>query len=197
MGKKKNKQVTRMPGPKDILNFSNFGAQKTASECRRLTYSVNIQTNSTSGSFQLVVGSSYLRSNAVEWANYAARWVEYRVVRTRVFYAPITGASTGAAGGHVTFGVDRSGVIVAGALGSPTVWALAGGKVFNHNNTERALVKYSAVATDLEEQNFTAVGSNSVSYSICCSFNTPGNVSGPTSIGVLFIDWLVEFRGPQ
>jgi hypothetical protein len=84
----------------------NKVAGQSQSELRRITYSAQVSTNG-AGFHSLLVGSAYMRANGVEWASYAARFTEYRIlgVRLRLTTAP---GETGL-DGPVLLAVDNSG----------------------------------------------------------------------------------------
>jgi len=101
-------------------------------------------------------------------------------------------AAAQAAGGSVVIGTDLSG-----ALATPTsaaqVFVLTRARVFNADQTTARAISYSALAQDLEDMDFTPVGTTSISFQVLYA------IAGPvtTPIATLYVEWDVEFRGSQ
>jgi hypothetical protein len=189
--KHKNKKQSKSKIPRGFVTERGFGNQKMASEFRRLTF-VQVDTNNASGFQSFGCTAATMRSNAVEWSSYAASFTEYRLIRTRLSVVNIIASSS--AGGTLVFWTDRSGILT-----PPTTTAqsftLAGSVVYPINNTSMHPLVYTGSAADLEEQLFTPVTTNAISYQIGYTINVPTSVSTP--VAYTFMEWLVEFRSPQ
>jgi hypothetical protein len=160
-------------------------------EIRRLTYSGQLTANG-AGFVGANFNAAYVRANAVEWANYAARFTEYRLLGTRVHITQPFVVATGLEGGSVIMSTDESG-----AATTPTslqlAWQQGNAKVFNLDQTTPKPITYSARAVDLEDQDFTPVGISATTFQIFLAVN--GGVS--SIVCQFFIEFSVEFRSPQ
>lgn len=178
---KKNKNKGN-PG-KGWVTKRGFGNQADASEFRRISIFSTLVTDVV-GFKNLNVNSSVIRTSP-EWASYAARWTEYRIIRIKS-HIYLNGQATQC----VTF-VDRTGAVAVTTM--TQAWSSNGAKVINPMNSMNKLPSVTGVADDLEEQLFTAVGTNAA------TFSTQITVQGAASVsnGGVFTEALVEFRGAQ
>jgi hypothetical protein len=188
---KKSSRASRNQQLAPLVRGPNWNkvAGQSQSELRRITYSAQVSTNG-AGFHSLLVGSAYMRANGVEWASYAARFTEYRILGVRLYLTTAPG-ETGL-DGPVLLAVDNSGV-----LGAPTtiaqVWGMAKSKLFNINTTSPRPIEYAARAIDLEDMNFTAVGVNATTFQAILAAQS----SFSLAYGYLFVEWAVEFRSTQ
>lgn len=171
----------------------NKVAGQSQSELRRITFNALLTTNG-AGFNSLLIGSTYLRANGVEWASYAARFTEYRILGVRVHLT--------SAPGQLGSGIEPEGPLLlsvdnSGTLAAPTtiaaVWGMAKPKLFNLNTTSARPIEYAARAIDLEDMNFTAVGVNAATFQVILAANS----GATTNYGQLFVEWAVEFRSTQ
>lgn len=183
MGKKNKNKNKGAPG-KGWISKRGFGNQADASEFRRITIYSTLTTNA--GSFvNLNVNSSVIRTSP-EWASYSARWTEYRIIRIKSHIDLNSNATQ-----CVTF-IDRTGA--ASITTMVQAWSSNGSKVINTGATMNKLPSVTGVADDLEEQLFTATGSNAATFSNQISAVSSGASQG---IGGVYSEALVEFRGAQ
>jgi hypothetical protein len=154
---------------------------------RRCSNIVGVNTNA-SGFY----GATFLSSavtTSTEWSSLSARWSEARVLQIKVHYADTVYPPNVNA---IVFSTDRAGV-----SGAPTstvnCWSGDNAKVFNTDVQSVGLPKYSARAIDLEDQDFSAVGAMTATFAIRAASQGPTAVVA--TIGFMFVEYLVEFRG--
>jgi hypothetical protein len=169
----------------------NKVAGQSQSEVRRITYS-QILTTAGTGLVSFTVGSTLLRASGVEWASYAARFTEYRILGVRIYAtdAPVVGVV--AATGPMIVSTDNSG-----SATPPTTVALAWGmakpRIYNIDQTTPKGIEYSARAIDLEDMNFSPVGAAQPTFQVFVFASSGATVN----VATLFIEWAVEFRSTQ
>ncbi len=150
---------------------------------RRVTGAIGMSTNG-SGVFILTVNPTWIRANATEWPNLSARYVEYRVLSIRVHLVMLNVATL------AVMATDRSGTgISPGTVAS--IWALQGAKVYNGDETSVTPASYEARAIDLEDQNYTSVSTNALTFGVSILVQGPNT----TAVGSLLVEALVEFKG--
>jgi len=184
---KKDKQVLR-----SLIRSAGVSTGR-ASEVRRISYLTTVPAGA-GGAFAVVTFSTSAVAAATEWSSYSARYVEYRVLSLRVRGYPRYPVGAGGpptADGLLSIGEDRSGMI--GVPGSQAaIFALLNARLMPTSKKWSVEMR----ATDLEDQNFTPIGSTAALYRI---FVGCSNVAG--SAATVFYDasveMMVEFRGPQ
>lgn len=186
---KKAKQGKQKKGIPDLFRLASPIAVPGASVLRRHTYqqTVTLSASATTGQ---KIGSSEMRTTSLEWASSQARYQEYRLLAIRVSHVAGYRATTN---DFVSFCADRTGSAVAPTLAS-TTWAGDGARVFNLNNTSAKPITYEVRATDLEDQNFTPTTQNSTSFQMLVWFQ---GSTASISVGVQFVEFIVELRGTQ
>jgi hypothetical protein len=150
-----------------------------------------LTTNASGVLFGRVLSSA--ATSTTEWASYAARWTEARVLELRLSFLPF-GASVAANPNDAAAAVvaaDRSG-----ALAVPTtfgqVWALADPTLFTDQMVKPT--RYSVRAIDLEDQDFQPVTSLAATFA---AQYAASSASASSTILFLSTDFLVEFKGTQ
>lgn len=186
MGKKnknKNKKL-KMPG---FISLKNFGNQANISEFRRFS-GTSTMTGGGTGFASSNISSTILRASTTEWAQYALRWTEYRIIRIKVHFVPYTGNVY-----QLVMFVDRSGVASISTMSA--AWASNGAKIYNGTNNTMKCAVMSGLAQDLEEQNFAPVGTNSTTFSVQVACQ--GFTAAVLPLGALYYEFMVEFKGSQ
>lgn len=186
---KRNKRRSRGPkrGVKSFTQMAAVAAPAGVSEIRRLSYNQAVTTNG-AGFVGLLVGPGLLVASATEWANYAARWQEYRVLATKVTMTN-EGAQTS---DFVIFATDRGG-LASTPVSVTALWATSGAKVFNGVLTQKEPITYEAKAIDLEDQLYTPVANTAVTYQVLM-----GTIGPPTTATFqVFVEWMVQFKGTK
>jgi len=164
-----------------------------ASEVRRISYLTTLPAGA-GGAFAVTTFSVSGVAAATEWSSYSARFVEYRVLSLRVRGFPRYPVGAGGpptVSGLVTIGEDRSGMI--GVPGTQAaIFALLNARLLPTDKKFSVEMR----ATDLEDQNFTPIGSTAALYRI---FVGCSNVvaSAATVFYDVSVEMMVEFRGPQ
>jgi hypothetical protein len=191
VGKKTNKNKTKIPSWTALVRVIG---KEGASEIRRCSAILPLSTDGT-GFAKLAIGAGTVRTNpATEWASYAARFQEYRVLAMKVsLVVGALGANPVNELDFVIFSTDRSGALTVPASGGAN-WANDNPKVFNGVSTDRRLLEYEARAIDLEDQDFSPVGTTITNFAI---FLTASGSVSITGVATLFCEWMVEFRGTQ
>jgi len=160
-------------------------------EQRRLTYFVGITTTAGGLAF-FQVNSALLRSSSAEWASYAARFTEYRILGLKIHVMTSPGGTLATNQGFCIIAQDQSGT-----LATPTttaaMWGLADSRVWNLDDTLPRGIVYTAKAVDLEDLNYTAVTTSSTTFQVFVHIT--GLAS--TQIASAFLEWCVEFKSPQ
>jgi len=161
-----------------------------ATEVRRLTYFISAAVGA--GGVLPAINAAYMRANSPEWASYAARWTQYRMlkicVRFVLYSAPV-GSTPNTAFGLGVAATDRSGTLAL-PVTNAAVWAMAGAKAFLLQPTNTPSV-YSAKAIDLEDQNYTSVSVSSTAFQVFLA------TSAAAANSALAIEFIVEFKGSQ
>jgi len=167
---------------------STFGPGAT--EVRRLTYFIRQAPNG--NGLLPAINAAYMRANCPEWASYAARWTQYRMLQIRLCFTlwqMVAGVTPTFVNDLGVVATDRSGI-----LALPTtigaVFGMAGAKAFLMLPTS-VPCRYVARAIDLEDQNYTPVSVSSTAFQVFVATST---VSPST---VLAIEFMVEFKGSQ
>jgi len=168
-------------------NLSGIPSRSSASEVRRLSIPFAISTSG-GGIYTGAFGPTFIRTNCTEWASYAARYQEYRVLAIKVAIAESDNSNAGA---YIIWSTDRSGGASVPSTAA-AAFASAGAKVMDPNSTQKTFSSYQARATDIEDQNFSSVGINATSFQIFLYLN-----NGATKTYTAFVEAAVEFRGPQ
>jgi hypothetical protein len=166
---------------------------------RRLTQAVGVQNTSATGTLFVRVNSSAC-ANAAEWANLAAIYVQYRVIEIIITLVPFQ-SSAYAAGvnsnvpgqGIVIAGTDRSGTLAV-ATSYAALWGLNNPKAYTTQTIKP--MRYKARAIDLEDQDFTPVGSPVSLFSIQYGLNFVGVTAAVPCLYQLN-EFVVEFKGAQ
>jgi hypothetical protein len=188
---KRNRKSNQQLAP--LIRGPNWNkvAGQSQSELRRITYS-QILTTAGTGLVSFTVGSTLLRASGVEWAFYAARFTEYRILGVRIHATDTPVAGVVNSQGPLLIATDNSG-----SATPPTtvalIWGMAKPKVFNIDQTTPKGIEYSARAIDLEDMNFTPVGTAASTFQVFVF----GSSGATTNIAYLFIEWAVEFRSTQ
>jgi hypothetical protein len=194
MMKKHNKVKNKGKRLVSFTSLKGFGNQKSAVEYRRLTYTGTLTTTA-AGFYSVIFNSTFLRGFAPEWASYAARFTEYRLLRTRVHVSCPNQILTAASysGNQFVMATDRSG-----ALANPTTiaqtYSLAGSKAFQIPNTQNVPLKYEDSAIDLEDQSYSPVTTNSNDFAIVLCY---ASTSISTVFASVYVEFMVEFKGAQ
>ena len=189
VSKEKNKKLVV---PQGWINLQPFPPSAQIA-LRRVSYSVAILTGA-GGIFITAFGATQIRANASEWTGMAARYTEYRIIRTKLTYIPSVTEPTGTvvSVGSVIFACDKSGSITTPTT-SAQVWALDDAKVSPISAYSSNPFKAEFVADDLEEQNYTPVGTNAVSFTPYVGVEG----SATSNYGRVWAESLIEFRGAQ
>ncbi len=188
---KKEKQIERMErskfgmysGPMDIGESRSTGKIDV----------VNLHSStvsSSNGVGTLATELTFNPNTTVEWASFAARYREYRVLGVRVHFEPIVKVNTtGVIGGPCVVATNK-----AGALGTPTghnqVFALAKSKVFS---TYKTLI-YEIRADDYTDLDVGDTSSPSSEFSLLL-YGDAFTVS--TQFFRIYILWVVQFSSVQ
>jgi hypothetical protein len=180
--------------PKTFISLKGFNGLKHASEFRRMTVTGPLTTNA-AGLATFPVNVAYLRSNSTEWASYAARFTEYRLLKIRVHLTQSVYTGPGNANNtNFVIYTDRSGIL-AGATTSNAAYAYSGARAFNVPFTGHSPITYSDSAIDLEDQLYTAVGTSSVDFAVVIFYLNASQVS--QTVMQFYIEFMVEFKGTQ
>lgn len=194
MGKKnKNMKLKGMNWTQLSLGGTMGAAQRIV---RRLTTNVGAIVSSATGLTLIRVLSSQV-SNAQEWANLSAVYVQARVIEVRVTLFPYRNpaAGTGFVGNGTDYmvvaGTDRSG-----ALAAPTtvggVFGLSQPKCFTSNGVIPHVI--TARAIDLEDQEFFAIGTPVAKYAIQVAAQMVGVTAAASHFWQLN-EFICEFKG--
>jgi len=181
-----------MQGKASWVTLAQLSRNPGATEIRRCTSVPGVlSTTASAVLFGRVLSNA--ATSSTEWANYAVRYVEARVLAVRLNFLPF-GTSSAAAPMDVVAGViatDRSG-----ALSTPTswgqVWALADPRPFTDQMVKP--FTYQAQAIDLEDQDYQPVGALGATFSVLYAVSAQ---VGNSACLFLATDFLVEFKGPQ
>jgi len=179
-------RVARIP---DLVRVrANFGPGAT--EVRRLTYFIRQSPNG--NGLLPAINAAYMRANCPEWASYAARWTQYRLLEIRLCFTlwqMVAGVTPTFVNDLGVVATDRSGI-----LALPTtigaVFAMAGAKTFLMLPTS-VPSRYKARAIDLEDQNYSPVSVSSTAFQVFVATSS----SSPAT--ALAIEFMVEFKGSQ
>lgn len=164
-----------------------------ASTVKRMTLTAAF-TSSAGGVVDISASSSDVQSSpATEWASFAARFLDYRVLKVKVSWEPAVRVNLAAifnAQGVVAR--DPSGAF-ATAGGVLATWALESAKPVNFYKS----FSHTIVASEEEHMLFnptSAVIPASNRFKLCI-IGTAATVS--TAVGRVYYEWIVEFRGSQ
>jgi hypothetical protein len=163
---------------------------QSATEFRRISYSITLTTNASNISVTRV-GSSLMQTG-VEWASYSARFTEYRILRTKIHVMDLMTGMVPANLGVCIIAQDQSGTLATPST-TTALWALASPAIYNLSDTLPSGIVYNAKAADLEDYNYSAVGLAQSTYAVFVAVT--GIIS--TSVATLFVEWMVEFKSMQ
>lgn len=159
-------------------------------EVRRLSLT-GAMTTTAAGTFAKNIAAAtagWGLSSTTEWSSYSARFTEYRVLAIKVTVVPYTVSASSEA--SMVLSTDRSG-----AVGAPAnlnvCWAGTAPRVFFTGQVKPG--SYEAKAIDLEDQDYSPVGT------IISTFSVQAFATGPVSTQLFgaYVEYLVEFKGPQ
>ncbi len=169
------------------VQLLGVSANPGAHEVRRLTApATNITTSAGGTAFGRILSSAAI--SATEWASYAARYTEARVLAMR--FHVVAAAGSAITSDRIILSTDRSGILAAPAS-EQAVWAQTAPKIFIDAMVVPGV--YEVRATDLEDQLFDAVTTMTNRFGI--QYAAFGTAS--TTIFSLLPEYMVEFRGPQ
>ncbi len=163
-------------------------------ELRRFTI-VQALTFDTTGKSVNGWNAAVLRANSAEWSSYAARFQQYRILRIKVTLVPPADTASGQESFYVLTAIDRTG-----AMANPTtigqIGAMQESKLFNGALTVAKPITVSATATDLEDMNYTPVGTSSSAFQLFTWVQNHATGSG-YSAGLVKAEYWVELKGNQ
>ncbi len=169
------------------VQLIGVSASPGAREIRRLTApATNITTNAGGAAYGRILSSAAI--SATEWASYAARYTEARVLAMR--FHVVSGAGAAITGDRIVVSTDRSGILAV-PTSEQAVWAQTAPKIFIDAMVVPGV--YEARAIDIEDQLFDAVTTMTNRFGI--QYAAFGTAS--TTIFALLPEYMVEFRGPQ
>ena len=133
-------------------------------------------------------------TTATEWSSYAARWMQARVLSMRLVAVTgnlVTTLAGPSATSILVVGTSRSGVAPT-VLTVASISALAAVKYFS--GVKGDVCRYTASATDIEDQDFDPVGAMTSKYGIALILRA---ATAASSTATYTVEYAVEFRGPQ
>ncbi len=193
---KKVKKQTR------LASWTSLTRVNTRSD---LTETVRLSSNSALSSVGASILTRYLSasqaSSCPDWASFAARFTEYRVLALRIHYFPAfpdanpTTAAFAAPTTAVTHGVLAVGTDRSAALAAPASFgAVSQLAAVKYHWTARPWV-YEARAIDFEDQQFTPVTTTTNYFSVQVA--SRGTLNSGTTYGDICVEAMVQFKGRQ
>ncbi len=196
--KKQNKKKFKNPW---VLVLSNVPNAPGHTSVVRLTLAGFLATTDANGRFTQAFAATTRAQLCTQWASYAARFTQFRVLGIKLTYEPDINVSFYDGTGGVTAVRTVGGMIVctdrSGALTSPsgagsetTAWAETSAKVFNVGKRWT----YQAHAIDFEDQQYQAVTGTGNFYSV---FVVGELLTASVTYGAVYEEYAVEFKGPR
>ncbi len=190
---KKNKQRKANGQLSSWVALTGIPAGAQVMEVRRMTQSGNLTVGTTSNRF-LTSGVT----SATEWSSYSGRWTQARVLAMRILaWVPLLSMTPTASGvpAQLLAGTDRSAAVAAGA----SVTAVAAMQQFKALHASHGkVVQYEVKALDIEDQDYTPVGSMTAKYAMHIIFSGASGTGAPVYTGIPYIlEYAVQFKGTQ
>lgn len=167
---------------------------------KRITYT-SAATSNASGVLSVTgiaqFNSTNVQNLGTEWASFAARFVEYRVLKIKVTFIPLYSANTQnaatkvLAGGAAVVASDPSGAAAPASLAA--AYSLESSKLHQFHSAWKH--QMSACETDHLLFNPTSASIPAANrYSIVLY---GAGLDASTQYGQFFVEWITEFRGSQ
>lgn len=163
---------------------------------KRMTAVVAVATTA-GGVVSLQLSSTSVNSTASEWASFAARYIDYRVLKMKVSYLPIRVVNT--QNGATALSLVPGGVVAADPSGSAFPTTLATGWVLEASKLHQ-LSKSWSYAVRASQEEHMIFNPTSASIPAANRFAIVGIFGGgdaSTTYGNFFYEWWTEFRGSQ
>jgi len=176
--------------PRDLVAKPQWGrvASQNATEQRRITVAGTLTT--LAGGFVGFLINTALMRTGNEWASYAARYAQYRLLGVRVHITDTPAASQPS--GSVVLATDESGSLPA-PVSALVNWQAGKPRVYNLDQTSTRPITYEARAVNLDQLNYTAVGVSATTLQILIAINGPATAA----VAQYYAEWCVEFKSIQ
>jgi hypothetical protein len=186
-GRRRRNVIGRRPD--NLINWETGIGNANANEVRRLTYTAIAVT--VGGLYTAAFNSTYMRANAYEWTEYEDRYAEYRVLAIRL-RAMGTEAANPTPATQIMCD-DRLGTLA--LVNSSDHFACCNAQPFPVYVSTPRMPVHEVHALDLEDFNFGSTGAANDRFALLWHVDTH---SAEDQVDlVFFVEWLVEFKGPQ
>lgn len=164
---------------------------------KRMTYQTQV-TSSGAGAAIISINSGDVRANpAVEWASFAARYTDYRVLAMKLTYLPRY--KTAVNDGTNTLYAAGAGVTWTDPAGSVVVTTVAQGYALESSKLCDGCTRFKVAmrATQVEHMMFNSTGVTIPAANNMRLGFVIGALDNSTLYGNYFVEWVVELRGSQ
>lgn len=163
---------------------------------KRMTAVATVTTNG-AGATGFVLTSSGVQSLSTEWASFAARYLDYRVLQIKATYEPSIVVNTVNTAVNTT--ILPVGAIVSDPSGSASLTSVAAAWALEQAKTLTLARRWKQVVRASQEEHMLFNPTSAV-IPVANRFQITGFADGGSATqtyGRLYYEWIVELRGAQ